>query len=79
MTDNEVIAAAIEVLRREVIGEGCTAWDYDDWDTDEDFDPAYGRDINSSGRCYCCAATQVVEWLKNYLAADEPKPKKVPS
>jgi hypothetical protein len=70
MSDSEVILRAIEILKREVIGEGCGTWDYADFDTDKDFEPAYGRDINSSGRCYACAGRQVVIWLRNYLALE---------
>jgi len=68
MTDSEIILKAIAIIECNVIVEGCKTPDYEDF---RDPDPAPEvigtRDINWSGRCYVCAATQVVHWLRDYL------------
>jgi len=71
MTGNEVILRAIDILQREVIGEGCATWDYEDFaDDPECRGLVISRDINDDSRCYSCAAKQVVIWLRNYLALE---------
>jgi hypothetical protein len=68
MSDNEIIQRAIEILQQEVIGEGCATFDYEDFADEPDI--VISRDINEEGRCYSCAAQQVVVWLLNYLALE---------
>ena len=75
MTDDEIIVKAIEIIEREVIGEGCKTPDYEDFADDPE--TRITPDINDPARCYACAAKQVVVWLRDYLALAEPLERKV--